>query len=203
MEQLIAYLQKTGVLKTERIIRAFKAIDRVNFVLPEYKHAAYDDKALPIHHEQTISQPTVVAFMLELLKPKPGERVLDVGSGSGWTTALLANIVGTEGKVYGIELVPELTLYGQSNIAKYNFKSATIIQAGKTFGLQEYAPFDKILVSASGSSVPQKLVDQLITGGVMVIPINDAIWKIEKKAISEIDIEKFEGFVFVPLIYNT
>ena len=203
MEQLTAYLKKIGVLKTKTIISAFRAIDRADFVIPDYKHLAYGDEPLPTQQEQTISQPTVVAFMLELLEPQHGERILDVGSGSGWTTALLANIVGTKGKVYGVEIVPELTSYGQKNIAKYNFQNAKITQAKKTFGLQEYAPFDKILVSASGSSIPQSLLDQLTIGGVMVIPIDDAIWKVRKKTRLETDIEKFEGFLFVPLLKNT
>jgi len=203
MEQLILYLQKIDVLKTKRIIDAFKAIDRADFVPTKYKFLAYKDEALPIGYEQTISQPTVVAFMLELLEPQPGERILDVGSGSGWTTALLASIVGAKGKVYGVEIVLELVTFGQKNIAKYNFRSVEITQAGKTFGLPLKAPFDKILVGATGSSVPQSLIDQLKIGGVMVIPINEAIWKVHKKSESETDIEKFEGFLFVPLINNT
>ena len=203
MEQLTSYLQKTGVLKTKNIISAFKAIDRADFVPFEYKPLAYRDEALPIKYGQTISQPTVVAFMLELLAPKHGEHILDVGSGSGWTTALLAHIVGPKGKVYGVELVPELTSYGSQNIAKYNFQSAQITQAKKSFGFEDMAPFDKILVSASGSSVPKQLTHQLAIGGIMVIPINEAIWKVEKKTMSEIDIEKFEGFIFVPLINNS
>ena len=94
MEQLTLYLQKIGALKTKNIISAFKAIDRADLVPPEYKNLAYADEVLPTHHGQTISQPTVVAFMLELLASKLGERILDVGSGSGWTTALLSKLVG-------------------------------------------------------------------------------------------------------------
>ena len=202
MEQLIAYLQKMGVLKTKRITSAFKAVDRADFVLPEYILSAYEDKALPIGYGQTISQPAVVAFMLELLEPEHGERILDVGSGSGWTTALLANIVGAKGKVYGVEIVPELTAYGQANIAKYN-SHADITQAQAILGLPEKAPFDRILVSASGPSIPQPLLDQLNIGGIMVISIDEAIWKVYKKEKSKISIEKFEGFLFVPLIENT
>ena len=203
MEQLIAYLQKSGVLKSKKIINAFNAIDRADFVPSEYSHLEYENEALPTYHEQTISQPAVVAFMLELLEPKLGERILDVGSGSGWTTALLAKIVGAKGKVYGVEIVPELTSYGQANIAKYNNLHAEIIQAKKTPGLPGKAPFDKILVSASGSSIPQQLTDQLKVGGIMVIPINKAIWKVEKKTISKTVIDKYDGFVFVPLIDNS
>jgi len=203
MEQLVVYLQKIGVLRTERIIRAFKAVDRANFVLPEYKLLAYEDEALPLGYEQTISQPTVVAFMLELLEPQCGEHILDVGSGSGWTTALLAKIVGAAGKVNGVEIVQQLTTFGQTNIAKYNFPSVSITQAKEEVGLQEHAPFDKILVSAGSSSIPQPLLDQLIIGGTMVIPIGTAVWKIHKKTKSKNDIEKFEGFLFVPLIEST
>ena len=202
MEQLTLYLQKSGVLKTKNIISAFKAIDRADFVPSEYKNFAYEDEALHTLHGQTISQPAVVAFMLELLEPKLGERILDVGSGSGWTTTLLSKIVGAKGNVYGVEIVPELISYGQANIAKYNVH-ASITAAQDTMGLKDEAPFDKILVSASGSSIPQPLLDQLKIGGIMVIPIHEAIWKVEKKTISKTVIDKYDGFVFVPLIDNS
>lgn len=195
MEKLIA----DGMLKTERIIEAFRKIDRADFVLDEYKKEAYGDYPLPIGYGQTISQPSTVAFMLELLRPEEGNKILDVGSGSGWTTALMAQIVGSRGRVWGLELVPELVEFGRKNLGKYNFSWAEIRQAGKKLGLQEEVPFDKILVSASGDEMPQELIDQLKAGGRLVIPIQNSIWKVDKISKTEIDKTEFPGFAFVPL----
>lgn len=139
--------------------------------------------------------------MLELLSPKKGDKILDVGSGSGWTTALLGYIVGSEGKVCGIELIPDLVLFGRANLEKYDFKNTKIYQATKDLGLKDKGPFDKILVSASARNVPEELVNQLKVGGTMVIPIQDSIFRIFKKSRKQIEKEKIPGFVFVPLVY--
>jgi protein-L-isoaspartate(D-aspartate) O-methyltransferase len=123
-----------------------------------------------------------------------------VGSGSGWTTALLARIAGEKGKVLGLEKVPELVVLGKDNLAKYDFPNVEIRQAEQELGLKKEAPFDKILVSAAARTIPEELVKQLKTGGVMVIPINNDVLKIEKTSKKENRIQRFEGFVFVPLV---
>ncbi len=125
---LVDELIEDGWLKTERYIEAFRKIKRVDFLPEDLKKIAELNEAFPIGYGQTISQPLVVAFMLEQLSPQPGDKILDVGSGSGWTTALLAEIVGEkslpagrQGKVIAIEIVPELMEFGKKNVAKYNF----------------------------------------------------------------------------------
>jgi protein-L-isoaspartate(D-aspartate) O-methyltransferase len=165
----------------------------------EYVEEAYGDYPLPIGFGQTISQPTTVALMLELLQPHKGDKILDVGSGSGWTTALLARIAES-GPVYGVEIVPELVAFGAKNLGKYGFRNASIAQAGKELGLPREAPFDRILVSASSSDLPESLVKQLKVGGTMVIPIGDSVFRIVKKTEKDIEEEEFPGFLFVPLI---
>ncbi len=200
MEELINELKGEGVLKNANVLRAFMAIDRKGFVPEELASEAYGNYPLPIGFGQTISQPFTVAFMLDLLEPKPGEKILDVGSGSGWTTALLAQSVGEKGTVCGMEIIPELVLFGQTNLAKYKFPNASIRKAGPRFGLPNEAPFDKILVSASGQSYPKELIEQLKIGGTLVIPIKGSVWKIKKVSPEKIETEKYEGFAFVPLI---
>ena len=199
LKNLIDHLCANGVLRTPKIIEAFEKVDRKNFILDEYAQMAYDDNALPIGHGQTISQPYTVAFMLELLAPKVDENILDVGSGSGWTTALLAHIVGTEGRVWGTEIVPELVTFGSKNLKKYPYKHAEILQA-KELGLKEHAPYDKILVSAASEVLPRELVGQLKIGGTMVMPIKTAVWKVVRKSKTRERVEKHEGFAFVSLI---
>ena len=200
-KSLIRHLKENiKVLKSPRIIRAFEKIDRADFVRSDYAFEVYEDYPLPIGHGQTISQPTTVAFMIELLSPQEGDKILDVGSGSGWTTALLSEIVGQSGGVYGLERIPELVDFGRNNLKKYKFKNAEIFQAGEALGLPDKAPFDRILVSAGADELPKKLLEQLKIGGIMIIPIGDSIFKIIKTTDKEIKKEEYKGFVFVPLI---
>ncbi len=200
-KELVEYLIKKGVLQNPHLIEAFKKVDRKDFVLPKFYEEAYNDYPLPIGFNQTISQPTTVAFMLELLEPKKGDKVLDVGSGSGYTTALLAHAVDSFGKVYGVEIVPGLVKFGRQNLQKYNLKNAQILQAQKDiFGLPDKAPFDKILVSASAEEVPKELINQLDFEGTMVIPVGHSIYKIYKDSEGKLSTQEYYGFTFVPLI---
>ncbi len=152
-EALIQELIRDGYLKTPRIIEAFKKIDRGRFVPRELARTAYINEPLPIGHGQTISQPLTVAFMMELLRPEPGQKILDVGFGSGWTVALLARIVGENGKVYGLEIVPELFEFGEKNIERFGVKNAELHLSSGWEGLQEKVPFDRILVSAAAPKI--------------------------------------------------
>jgi protein-L-isoaspartate(D-aspartate) O-methyltransferase len=201
-DQLFKHLESnTRVLKNKLVRKAFADIDRADFVAEDYITEAYDDYPLPIGEAQTISQPTTVAFMLELLNCQRHQKVLDIGSGSGWTTALLAHIVGKQGQVIGVELLPKLVSFGQNNIVKYDFPNARIMQAERnTLGLVQEAPFDRILVSASADKLPRGLLQQLGKPGIMVIPVRDAIYRVVKDEDGKIEQTKYKGFVFVPLV---
>ena len=203
MPELVNNLIKSGWLETPRIIESFRTIQRRDFLLNSLKRIAGLDEALPIGWEQTISQPSVVAFMLEKLQPRAGEKVLDVGSGSGWTTALLANIVGEKGKVIALEIVPELKEFGQNNVAKYSFIKKGIVRFTRADGSKGYpkeAPFDKILCSAEAKTLPLAWKKQLKPGGKIVIPLSYSIWVFDKKSNGEFIKKEYPGFVFVPLI---
>lgn len=214
---LIDDLIKDGYLKTPRIIEAFKKIRRIDFLLQlptgdpkDVETLAELNEALSIGFNQTISQPLVVAFMLELLEPKEGEKILDIGSGSGWTTALLAEIVGKkglpagrQGKVIAIEIIPELKEFGEKNAEKYGFvknKMAEFICADGSKGYVKESPYDKILVSASAKKLPDELKNQLKVGGRIVIPIGSSIWLFIKNGENEFEEKEYPGFVFVPLV---
>jgi protein-L-isoaspartate(D-aspartate) O-methyltransferase len=158
---------------------------------------------LAIGFGQTISQPLTVAFVLEKLDVQPGHKVLDVGSGSGWTTALLAAIVGEKGKVYGIEIIPEIYEFGKANVMRYSFLNKGIVEmycGNGLEGLKEAAPFDRIMCSAAVKEIPPAFKDQLKIGGKMIFPMNNSLWLMSKKNETDFDTEEYPGFIFVPAI---
>lgn len=184
----------------DRITQAFQKYDRSNFVLPQYRQTADVDEALPIGQGQTISQPSTVRMMLEWLDIHPGQQILDVGSGSGWTTALLAFLASPKGWVYGIERIPELLQLGKDNCFKAGVKNASFFAAGDATGLEEYAPYDRILVSASADEIPESLKTQLSLDGKMVIPVHNDIHVLTKLDEDKWDSQIHPGFAFVPLL---
>ena len=187
-------------MNDKKIDQLFDTVDRANFVPKVLRGSVDIDAPLPIGYGQTNSQPYTVRLMLEWLDPQPGDNVLDVGSGSGWTTALLSHLVGSKGRVYGVERIPELVELGQENCGRAGVKNAQFFTAGDEFGLPEEGPYERILVSASADNLPQELVDQLKVSGKMVIPVQNDILEITKKSAADLNIEKHPGFVFVPLL---
>lgn len=190
-------------LKTPLIIEAFKQINRADFMTQKLADEAGVNAPLPIGFGQTISQPLTVVFMLELLQPQSGDKILDVGSGSGWTSALLAWCVGEAGKIFAIERISELCEFGKNNISKYNFINKGIVETfclDGSRGLSEQAPFDRILVSAAAESIPPALKEQLAVGGRLVIPVRNSIWLVERKDEKKFSEQEAYGFSFVPLV---
>lgn len=182
------------------IKEALEVISRLNFLPESMKDRADIDAPIPIGFGQTNSQPTTVRLMLSWLHPKLGEKILDVGSGSGWTTALLAYLVGPKGKVYAVEKIPELVRFGAANCKKVGIKNAMFFEASSSVGLPKYAPFDKILVSAAASKLPNELLGQLKVNGHMVIPIENSIYVIHKTSEESYESTLHPGFAFVPLV---
>lgn len=203
MSSLVNQLIKDGYLKTSLIIDAFSEINRIEFVKEEFERDAEANVALPIGYGQTISQPLTVAVMLELLDPRRGHKILDVGSGSGWTTALLSYIVGEKGQVIALEIREALREFGEKNVNKFDYVKKGIAKfygADGNSGFPNEAPYDRILVSAEAPQVPKALKKQLKIGGKMVIPVRNSLWYLEKRGENDFYKEEYSGFAFVPLV---
>ncbi|MDD5547343.1 MAG: protein-L-isoaspartate(D-aspartate) O-methyltransferase [Candidatus Pacebacteria bacterium] len=211
-EDLIQGLVKDGYLKTPAIIDAFKAIDRKDFLPNEMQDKAYENTALPIGHSQTISQPLVVAFMLELLNIKPGEKILEIGTGSGWQTAIIAHVVshiqtagegGWQKNIVSVERVKELHDFSRERIAKYGYEKDGLVElvlGDGSLGHPVGAPYDKIIAAASAAEMPEAWKDQLKIGGKIVAPVKESIIVLEKTAKDKMEMKEYFGFSFVPLI---
>jgi protein-L-isoaspartate(D-aspartate) O-methyltransferase len=178
----------------------FEKIKRQDFATPEIIDSIDIDIALPIGFGQTISQPSTVFNMMSWLEALPDDKILDIGSGSGWTTALLSEIVGEKGRVFSVEIIPELLEFGKANCRKIGVKNAEFHIAGETLGLPKYAPYDRILVSAAAREFPKELPKQLKIGGKLVIPVNNDILEITKINNHKIETITHPGFIFVPLV---
>jgi protein-L-isoaspartate(D-aspartate) O-methyltransferase len=153
------------------VLDAMRTVPRHRFVLSEYAYQAYSDQPLPIGEGQTISQPYIVALMTELLNPKPTDTVLEVGTGSGYQAAVLAEIVA---RVYSIEILEPLTTRADSTLSALHYKNVTVKTGDGYRGWPEHAPFDGIVVTAAPDHIPQPLVEQLKVGGKLVIPVGTA-----------------------------
>jgi protein-L-isoaspartate(D-aspartate) O-methyltransferase len=184
----------------QRVQAAFDAIRREDFLPEDQRANAPLDRALPIGFHQTNSQPRTVLNMLALLDAREDQRVLDVGSGSGWTTALLGHLVGRHGRVFGVELVPELVEWSRENLQGYAMPWAAVHQATEgELGLPAEGPFDRILVSAEAGELPKTLVDQLADGGRLVVPVAGQMLTIDRRSADDV-VQHHHGFYsFVPL----
>ena len=155
-------------VKDRETLRAMETVPRHQFVPSSYRNQAYDDRPLPIGYGQTISQPYIVAYMTELVQPKKGMKALEIGAGSGYQAAVLAEIVDT---VYTIEIVPELGRSAAATLWKQGYKNVQVKIADGYHGWPEKGPFDIIMVTAAAEHIPPPLIEQLKDGGKMVIPV--------------------------------
>jgi protein-L-isoaspartate(D-aspartate) O-methyltransferase len=174
-------------------------VPRHEFVPADYRHQAYEDHPLPIGHGQTISQPFIVALMTELADVQPGERVLEIGTGSGYQAAVLAQLTD---QVYSIEIIPALAERATETFVRLGYDQIETKQADGYYGWEEYAPFDAILVTAAPDHVPQPLVNQLADGGRMIIPVGppggyQSLWVLERNG-DEVVRYNWGGVRFVP-----
>lgn len=196
-EELVEHLQQRGILETDRIIDAFRTVPRERFVQEEYESHAYSDTPLPIGGEQTISAPHMVAHMTELLDPQPDDRVLEIGAGSGYQAAILAEIVD---EVITIEIVEELAQQARDRLEPYD--NVEVIHGDGSTGYHDAAPYDKILyTAASPHRPPEDVFDQLADQGMLIAPVGNTHQSLNvyKKQNGEITEEPHYGVRFVPL----
>ena len=165
---LFKKLQKNKLIKDHKVLKAFQAISREMFVLKDSIDQAYYDGPLRIGYEQTISQPTTVLMMVEALELKKTDKVLEVGSGSGYEAAILSQL---SHQVYSVEIVPELVVFTKKNLTKAKIKNVEVIQWDGGLGYDKQAPYDKIIVSAACDKIPEALIDQLVEGGILIAPV--------------------------------
>ncbi|GAB3197733.1 fibrillarin-like rRNA methylase [Nocardioides hungaricus] len=187
-------------MANDRVDAAFAAAPRAWFLPRTQRRRAAYDGPIDIGHGQTNSQPRTVADMLRLLDVQPGDRVLDVGSGSGWTTGLLAHLTGAGGSVLGLELVPELVEYGRGNLERGEWPWARIEQATPgEYGDRAGAPYDRILVSAEARELPAALVAQLSPAGRLVVPVAGEMLLVEASSGQPV-VSRHGRYRFVPLL---
>lgn len=200
-ERMVARQLEARGIANARVLAAMREVPRHFFVSAEWADAAYHDRALPIAGGQTISQPYVVALMLEALAPEPGDRALEVGAGSGYAAALLARLVR---EVVAIERDPALADAARGRLARLGIPNVEVHAADGTLGWPPRAPFDAILVSAGGPRVPPALEEQLAPGGRLVIPVgtrgSQSLLRLVRSASGELAREDLGEVAFVPLI---
>src|SRR3954454_15094272 len=189
-------------VRDKAVLEAMRRVPREVFVEPGFEEFAYEDSPLPIGEDQTISQPYIVAAMTEAAEVKPGERVLEVGTGSGYAAAVMSRIAG---RVYGIERHKSLAEAARRCLAKLGYDNVEIRVGDGTLGWPDAAPFDAILVAAGGPSVPPKLKEHLAVGGRLVIPVGEEglyqnLLKITRTSENKYEEDDLGSVAFVPLI---
>jgi protein-L-isoaspartate(D-aspartate) O-methyltransferase len=212
-EKLVDNLVKQGILHSPKVIKAIRNVPRSKFLPAENKGYSATDEPLPIGFGQTISAPHMVSIMDEALKLETGNKVLEVGSGSGWHAATIAELIASEdtprsewGHVYTVEIVQALTEVARKNIKNSGYNDrVSIINADGSKGHPEKAPYDRIVVTAAAPNVPAPLLEQLKSGGIMVIPVGNVslfqnLLRLTKDSDGNVKKENLCGVAFVPLV---
>lgn len=199
--KLIAELRLEGI-KDGKVLDAFSKIPRHLFVPKEMLNESYLNTALPIGHGQTISQPYTIAVMLEALELKQGDKVLEVGTGSGYNAALISYIISKKGKLFTTEIVPELAEESNKKFSSLGLKNVKVVICDGSLGYDKEKLYDKIIVTAACREIPPRLLTQLKDNGILVAPVGRAYEQEMlrvKKVGKKLDIKNLGSFIFVPL----
>ena len=202
INDLIIYLKNSKFLTDNRVESALRKIPRHEFVPESELDYAYNNEPLPIMKRQTISQPGVVTRMTEWLDVKDGQKILEIGTGSGWQSAILSYLVGA-GDVYSIERHPELVKFAQENLKKLDIDNVHVILGDGTLGYPDESPYDRIIITAACSEIPLPLLDQLKEDGLILAPVGDSsqsLILLQKSSKGLVEIKKQSKYVFVPLV---
>jgi len=200
-EEMVETQIRARGIKEWTVLNAMLKVDRHRFVPEEMHHLAYSDRPLPIGEGQTISQPYIVALMTELLEVKKGDKVLEVGTGSGYQAAILAELTDD---VYTIEIIESLARSAEKTLKELGYGNIRVKVGDGYVGWEEFAPFDAIIVTCAPTHVPQPLLDQLKEGGRLVIPVGDYYQELKKitKVTGQIKSQSVIPVVFVPMTGN-
>ncbi len=192
-----------GFVPDEKVLRAMLRVPRHRFV-PEYEQrAAYTDRPLEIGHGQTISAPHMVAIMCNILELAEGHKVLEIGAGSGYNAAVMAELVGKSGHIYTVERIEPLVHFAQENLKETGYDNVTVLLENGSMGYPRYAPYDRIAVTCAAPHIPETLLEQLKPGGIMVIPVgsySQELIRVKKYTNGSIHKKKKGGVIFVPMI---
>lgn len=202
-ERMIEDLISSGALRTPRIIEAFRSIPRHLFVLKKYLPQAYEDHPLPTMRGQTISQPYTVAVMLEALRPRERDKVLEIGTGSGWTACLLAKCVGEGGRIITIDVFSDLINFAKKNVKKTGLKNVEVILGDGKLGYPKEAPYDQSLINAACEEIPRSIIEQVKVGGRIVAPVGGPLGQrlivVTKESRKKTKKKDLGPYMFVPL----
>jgi protein-L-isoaspartate(D-aspartate) O-methyltransferase len=192
-----------GIVLEEKVLKAMLRVPRHRFV-PEYEQrAAYTDRALEIGYGQTISAPHMVAIMCEILELSEGHKVLEIGAGSGYNAAVMAELIGKTGRIYTVERIKPLANFARKNLEETGYNNVTVLLENGSMGYPRYAPYDRITVTCAAPSIPNALLEQLKPGGIMVIPVGDyfqELIRVKKDSNGNIHKKRKGEVIFVPML---
>ena len=202
LDDLIHFLRDSGFLNDDNVESAFRNIPRHEFVLKSELDRAYYNEPLSIMKNQTISQPGVVSRMTEWLDIKDGQKILEIGTGSAWQTAILSYLVGT-GTVYSVEIHSELVKFARENLEKFKLYNAHVILGDGSLGYPQASPYDRIIITAACTEIPLPLLEQLAENGLIIAPVGDSsqsLVLLKKTSEGIVEIKNQPNYIFVPLL---
>jgi protein-L-isoaspartate(D-aspartate) O-methyltransferase len=199
-QELVQFWREKKV--DEDILRAFQEVPREIFVPPQLQEHAYDDHPLPTIRNQSISQPSTIVMMMQALELAPGDNVFEIGAGAGYQASLISKVIGPQGSLVTLDIIPELVQMAKENMKKQNIENVQVIEADGSEGYPQEAPFDKVIITAACPTIPQPVIDQMKEGGIVVAPVGDLDSQTMIRGTKEngkLELEFLGPFRFVPM----